>query len=105
MFSYKLSCCLWTGLYFFYLWEEDEHHSLDEQQFILPSKLDWDGGLCKNPEVGNRFKGNRVEKTGAGFDGLSVARDVLGNVGLKALPMVRSRLMLADIFYYMNVIG
>ena len=35
-----------------------------------PSKLDWDGGLCKNLEVGNRFRGRGGENRRRGFDGL-----------------------------------
>lgn len=47
----------------------------------------------QSPEVGNRFGGG-VEKTGAeGLMGCQLQGDVLGNVGLKALPIVALRLM------------
>lgn len=46
-----------------------------------PSKLDWDGGLCKNPEVGNRFGGWGGENRSRGFDGLSVARGCVRECG------------------------
>ena len=44
------------------LWEEDERRP--------PSRLDWDRGLCRNLEVGNRFRGQGRENRRREFDGL-----------------------------------
>ena len=52
-----------------YLWEEDDA-ILCMMNSSSPSKLDWDGGLCKNLEVGNRFGGWGGENRRRGFDGL-----------------------------------
>lgn len=52
-----------------YLWEEDDA-ILCMMNSSSPSKLDWDGGPCKNLEVGNRFGGWGGENRRRGFDGL-----------------------------------
>lgn len=52
-----------------------------------PSKLDRDGGLCKNLEVGNRSVG--LENTGGGgLMGCRLQGDMLGNVGIKGEMML-----------------
>ena len=67
-------CCLWTGLYFFPTSGKRMNAILCMMNSSSPSKLDWDGGLCKNLEVGNRFRGRGGENRRRGFDGLWIAR-------------------------------